>query len=286
MAKIALTLEQALAQRASSGAAASQSARLLAQGDGWTVEDVVCTAGPRDRPFQERHSWYRIAIVLSGTFQYRSGLGRELLTPGSLLLGNPCQCFECGHEHGSGDRCLSFGYAPDFFERLGAGTPGFRRLCLPPLRTLSAVVARATATLEQPEALSLQLAVQALQAASDLSPQPNIAAPSAVARVTRSVRLIDHDPSAELTLAVLAREAGLSLYHFLRTFERLTGVTPHKYLQRARLRKAAVALAQEPARILEVALDSGFRDITAFNRAFRSEFGVSPRIYRAQTRTR
>src|SRR2546430_5544229 len=44
--------------------------------------------------------------------QYRAslngpGLAEELMTPGSLLLGNAGQCFECGHEHGLGDRCLS-----------------------------------------------------------------------------------------------------------------------------------------------------------------------------------
>ncbi len=293
MAKIALTLEQALARRASSGVAASLTARVLAQGDGWSLDDVVCTAGPRDRAFQEQHSWYRIAMVVSGSFQYRSGLGQVLLTPGSLLLGNPGQCFECSHEHAPGDRCLSFGYTPEFFERLGAGEPRFRQLCLPPLRALSALVARAIANFQRPapgpadgqleEELSLQLAIRTLQVASDLRSHRFDAAPSCVARVTRSVRLIDRDPSAELTLAVLAREARLSPYHFLRTFERLTGVTPHKYVQRTRLRTAAVRLVREPARILDVALDSGFGDVTAFNRAFRSEFGASPRNYRAQT---
>ena len=52
------------------------------------------------------------------------------MTPGSLLLGNAGQCFECGHEHGIGDRCLSFSYAPDYFEKitgdLGTGATGTR----------------------------------------------------------------------------------------------------------------------------------------------------------------
>ena len=43
---------------------------------------------------------------------------------------------------------------------------------------------------------------------------------SAMARVTRSVRAIDRDPHEDLALGILAREAGLSPYHFLRTFER------------------------------------------------------------------
>jgi AraC family transcriptional regulator len=43
-------------------------------------------------------------------------------------------------------------------------------------------------------------------------------------------------------------------------------------------------LATEPARILDVALDAGFGDVSNFNRAFRAEFGVSPRFYRQHHR--
>ena len=39
-------------------------------------------------------------------------------------------------------------------------------------------------------------------------------------------------------------------------------------------------LAEEPARILDIALDCGFGDVSNFNRAFRAEFGVTPRAYR------
>ena len=88
--------------------------------------------------------------------------------------------------------------------------------------------------------------------------------------MTRTVRAIERDPSAELTLRELAAEAELSAYHFLRTFERLTGVTPHQYVRRLRLRDAAVRLTLEPARVIEIAYDSGFNDVSAFNRAFRA----------------
>jgi AraC family transcriptional regulator len=49
---------------------------------------------------------------------------------------------------------------------------------------------------------------------------------------------------------------------------------------RARLRDAAVRLVDEPAKIVDIALDSGFGDVSNFNRAFRTEFGVSPTRYR------
>jgi len=85
-------------------------------------------------------------------------------------------------------------------------------------------------------------------------------------------------------LAVMAREARLSPYQFLRVFERVTGATPHQYVRRLHLRAAATRLAATPDRILDIALDSGFGDVSNFNRAFRYEFGMSPRAFRSGER--
>jgi len=106
--------------------------------------------------------------------------------------------------------------------------------------------------------------------------------PNAEARVTRIVRAIERQPGAALTIENLAREARLSPYHFLRTFERLTGVTPHQFVLRTRLREAALRLAEASGRVLDIALDCGFGDVSNFNHAFRAEFGVSPRAYRVR----
>jgi AraC family transcriptional regulator len=102
---------------------------------------------------------------------------------------------------------------------------------------------------------------------------------TAEARVARAVLMVDRRPHLPLTLDTMAREAGLSRYHFLRTFKRLIGVTPHRYILRARLRQAAIRLCVERRRILDIALDCGFGDISNFNRAFRAEFGLTPRAY-------
>ena len=296
MAKIAVTLEDA-ARRATHGGPGRVDARLVAKEEGWTVEEVICSCGPHDRPYEEQHEHVAIAIVTSGTFQYRgSGSnGREMMTPGSLLLGGPGQCFECGHEHGVGDRCLSFRFTPEYFDAITAGTgahgatPKFRSLRLPPERTLSPVIADACAALAGSidvawEELGIRLAARAVQVDSDAEPDRSAISPAAVARVTRTVRMIEAQLSTDLTLVRLAREARLSPFHYLRTFESLSGVTPHQYLLRARLRAAATRLLTEPAKILDVALDAGFGDVSNFNRAFRAEFGVNPTVYRRRRR--
>lgn len=269
-------------------------ARRLAQGDGWAVDEVVCTLGPRDHPFEERHSCASIAMVVAGTFQYRSRAGCELMTPGSLLLGSAGQYFECGHEHGTGDRCVSFSYEPEFFGRAAADAggragDGFKMLRLPPVRTLSPLIAGAFGAMAGHmdatwEEISIQLASQAIQLDRGFSPGAADPQPGATARVTRVVRMIEANPGEPHGLRHLAQAARLSPYHFLRTFQSLTGVTPHQYVLRSRLRRAATRLGKESSKILDIALDSGFGDVSNFNRTFRAEFGVSPRAYRARTR--
>ena len=297
MAKIAVELQQAVARRAASGEPGGMASYVLAHGDGWHVADVVCTCGPQDRPFEERHPFFTIAVVLAGTFQYRGSLSRaanaqELMTLGSLLLGNAGQYFECGHEHGWGDRCLSFRYSPDYFAHVAADSGisrsqrNFGTLRLPPLQPLSSIVARACAGLVRAseaswawEELCAQLAAEAVKLVHGLSAGAGSLPPSSVARVTRTVRMIERHSDGELPLGSLAREAGLSPYHFLRIFEQLTGVTPHQYVRRMRLREAAVRLASKKEKILDVALDCGFGDVSNFNRAFRNEFGANPRAW-------
>lgn len=262
----------------------------LASGPGWTVEDVVCSFGPKDRPYDEQHNQVAIAIVTSGTFQYRgSGTnGREMMTPGSVLLGSPGQCFQCGHEHGIGDRCLSFRFTPEYFDEITRGAAGrrtFRSLRLPPVRALSPVIADACAALAGStdvnwEELGIRLAARAVQVDGDVEPERTVVTPAALARVTRTVRMIETAHGKSLTLVALAREARLSPFHYLRIFESLTGVTPHQHIVRTRLRGAAVRLLGSGARVLDIALDAGFGDVSNFNHAFRAEFGVSPTAYR------
>lgn len=296
----------------------------LAHGGGWSVTDVVCDAGPCDPGYEEQFSQACVAIVASGTFQYRSSAGRELMTPGSLLLGNAGQSFECGHEHSVGDRCISFSYDAQCVERIveEVGVAGCRTvlpsLRVPPIRELSGVVSRARflVTRNQPtrslsvassfgravpgskadgpreensagvsaaewEAVGIELAGSAFAFAVGRMPRFN--SPAAEARVSRVVRMIENKLDLNLSLSVLAREARLSRFHFLRVFRQLTALTPHQYIMRARLRGAATRLLIDDAQVVDIALDSGFRDVSNFNHAFQFEFGVSPTSYRLRS---
>jgi AraC family transcriptional regulator len=153
------------------------------------------------------------------------------------------------------------------------------------VRVLSPVIARVNAALTGStnlswEELSVTIAAQSVLLDGGRASASAPVSAAAISRVTRTVRTIERRSQHEVRLADLAREAKLSPFHFLRTFEALTGVTPHQYLLRLRLRRAATRLLLEPTTILDIALDSGFGDVSNFHRAFRAEFGVSLRTYR------
>jgi AraC-like DNA-binding protein len=297
LGKIAADLDLALARRLASDSPGRITPRLLASGDGWHVQDVTCTSGPTDRPFEEQHKDVSIAIVAAGSFQIRSPFGRELMTPGSLLLGNAGQPFECGHDHAAGDRCIAFHYAPDAFERLAADAGAtrnerrFRTSRVPPIRASSPLVARASlalATSPTPawDEIAVQVATETIRLSARQTNDPGEPSSGVVRRVTESVRAIERCPGARWTLDELARDAGQSPFHYLRAFGRITGVTPHQFVVRARLRAAAMRLATEDSKVISIALEAGFDDISNFNRSFRAEFGVAPLAYRHHARGR
>ena len=259
---------------------------VLASGNGWSIADVICTYGPQDRSFEEQHTSISITVVVEGSFQYRSAYGSELLSPGSLLLGNLGQCFECGHDHGAVDRCLAFFYAPEFFERASlAGTFPTHRI--PAIAHLSPWIVQARQVIDCPDGVALEELAHGLPAAVlgtlGLSRQSTPSSSAAdERRISAALRFIEANLHEPLPLERLASSAKMSEFHFLRIFKQVTQVTPHQYILRARLRKAAVRLKTRSEKVLEIALDAGFGDLSNFNHAFRTEFGVSPTRFRSE----
>jgi AraC-like DNA-binding protein len=260
-------------------------AKILASGDGWQASDVVCTAGPQDRPYEEQHWGWSIAVVIGGSFKYHSNRGEAAMSPGALLLGNCGEYFECSHEHATGDRCLSFRYTPEFFEQ--CAVPAFRVPRIPALSQLAPWVALAQLAVRAPERVDFdELACGLIGAVGEAGDSgrkgDRTPGPADQRRISSTLRFIESHFNEPLQLRQLAGAAGMSAFHFLRTFRQVTGVTPHQYLLRTRLRQAALSLATQPDQVLEIALASGFDDLSNFNHAFRAEFGASPRSYRRE----
>ena len=265
--------------------------RVLASGPGWRAQDVICSCGPRDRTFEEEHDAGCIAIVTAGTFRYRSTVGSAVLAPGALLLGNPGHSFECSHDHSTGDRCLSFKFAPEFLEDVATAVPGARQAAfrlprLPPRPDLLPVVAAAEAARDDGDAAELEeiaLRLAGAVAATLAEPARRPAAPSRSdeRRISAALHRIERDAHEPLSLADLAGAAAMSPYHFLRTFRAVVGMTPHQYILHTRLHRAAVRLRRTADSISAIAFAAGFNDLSTFNRRFARIMGASPSAYRA-----
>lgn len=267
--------------------------RLLACGSDWRVSDAVCTAGPQDRTYVEEHGGFSIALVTNGSFQYRTTQGAALMAPGSLLLGNSGASFECGHEHGRGDRCLSFHFSPQLFESIAAAVPGTRRIAftvprLSPIPSVLPVIAAAQAARdagaerEEFHELTLRLAGAVCREFGDSPRLERSPSSRDERRVAAALRRIETQEQSCPSIDELASDAAVSAFHFLRIFEQVVGVTPGQYMLRRRLHRAAVRLRSSSESIAAVALESGFEDLSTFNRQFRRTAGTTPSAYRAR----
>ena len=270
--------------------AMTSASRTIAAGNGWRADDVVCTAARGDRPFEEAHGDFCVAVVTAGTFRYRTNQGTALLAPGALLLGNEGSCFECGHEHAAGDRCLSFHFSGDLLDQIlehvpGASRLGFATPRIPAMPELSRLFAEAEAARDdgepaEMEEIGLRLAGAALSLCAGARP---VDAPRRLdqRRVAEAVRLIEIDPARPTDLSTLASGAATSPFHFLRVFRQVTGQTPYQFVLARRLNLAAVRLRRTAEPISAIALDAGFNDLSTFNRRFKRVIGLTPAAFRA-----
>lgn len=102
----------------------------------------------------------------------------------------------------------------------------------------------------------------------------------APASLRRCIEFIEAHLAGEIRLDALAREANLSSSHFIRSFRRSTGKTPHQFLLERRVSRAKRLMSQKYISLTEVALASGFADQHHLARVFRRVTGVAPSHFR------
>jgi AraC family transcriptional regulator len=256
---------------------------------GMSVVEYLCDSGPGDAPFAERHPTFTLSFVRAGGFGYRWRGHAFDLVPGAVLIGHQGEEYVCTHEHVHGDECLSFEFSPEALDCVRVADAVRRTAVLPPMPGVMVRAELAQAAVNHRSDLGLdELAWMFLDDVSDVVAGTRLdgIAPNAAdrRRAVRAALRIDTEAGASITLADLAREAGLSAYHFLRVFSRVLGVTPHQYLVRSRLRHAARLLADGQASVTDVAFDAGFGDVSNFVRTFHRAAGLSPRAFRRAAR--
>lgn len=133
-----------------------------------------------------------------------------------------------------------------------------------------------------PECLLTQLLVEINRIAERVGPEETETRGAQV--VSRVVDYIGGHYGEELSLETLADKFYVSKYHLSHEFARVVGTSVHRYIMKKRLLIARQLMAQGvlPSHVWS---DVGFGDYTGFYRAFKSEYGVTPREYAQSVKT-
>jgi AraC family transcriptional regulator len=251
-----------------------------------SVVDFRCNsrvAGLHDAP--------SISYVRRGSLAYRAGARAFQLVAGSILVGCPGVDYVCTHDRGGSGECISFRFAPALIDVIGDRPEVWRIACVPPLAELMVLGELAQAAADGTSDVALDeigvlFAARLVEVVSGRKQGLSDATASDRRRAVDAALWIDAHSHQPIDLDGAAKVAELSTFHFLRVFSRALGVTPHQYLVRCRLRRAARLLADDGRSISDIALDIGFGDLSNFVRTFHRAAGLSPRGFRQLARSK
>jgi AraC family transcriptional regulator len=249
--------------------------------------DYRCDAGPADKSYAELHERYSLSYVRKGSFGCRCRGQLYELIAGSVLVGRPGDEYVCLHDHhAGGDECLSFHLPEALVETIGDRDEVWRMGCAPPLSELMVLGELAQTVADggsdvSLDELGLMFAARFVETVSGQRRRTAEVGARDRRRAVEAALWIDAHSDRQVDLEAAADEAGLSPFHFLRLFANVLGVTPHQYLVRSRLRRAARLLADDKLAITDIAYDVGFGDLSNFVRTFHRAAGASPRRFRA-----
>jgi AraC family transcriptional regulator len=103
-------------------------------------------------------------------------------------------------------------------------------------------------------------------------------------QMRRASELLHENIHGGIRLLELARECGLSVSHFARSFKISFGMSPHQWLIQHRIERAQQLMSGTKSSLMEIAIQSGFGDQAALTRTFRHVVGVAPGSWRRQNR--
>lgn len=246
------------------------------------------------------HDFYELYFLMSGDVIYNIESRLYRVIPGDILVINPRELHKLRvnaqrEEYGryvlwidaKTVRRLST-KKTDLFRCLNPANPGYsNQLHMSPEeqqhvhglihRLYQELQADAYGSDLMPELLLTQLLVAINRiAAGEREPERDAVYSSQM--VSSVVEYIGAHYGEELSLEALAEQFYVSKYHLSHEFNRLAGTSVHRYILKKRLLIARQMMAQgkRPSEVWE---PCGFGDYTGFYRAFRAEYGTSPKEY-------
>src|SRR6266545_1373534 len=98
--------------------------------------------------------------------------------------------------------------------------------------------------------------------------------------VLRAIGAMRERLGEQLTVDDLARAAMFSKFHFSRMFQRVTGVSPGRFLSALRLQKAKHLLVSTTMSVADISVHVGYNSVGTFSSRFSRSVGMSPTTYR------
>ena len=233
-------------------------------------------------PERERAATHAISFVETGSFRVKAGGEWREVTSRHLFVANKGLEFSCAHEtEYPDDCCLSLRFSDEAIESLrGQGVPTAGTPIVPLTNRRAYLKLRlgdATAGGDDARAeamagalywsLSADTTEQSLFRAHQLSWY--------AARIDRANELIETQYGEPLSISQMARDAGMSVYHFARVFNELEGQPPHRRLLDVRLAEAQ-RRRREGATVTEACYGVGFGSLSHFVSTYRRHFGIRP----------
>ena len=106
----------------------------------------------------------------------------------------------------------------------------------------------------------------------------------AFGRLCRARELLTEVPLEPRSIRDIARETGMSPFHFIRQFEALFGLTPHQFRIQSRLDRAKLLLAGGHHSVTGVCMEVGFASLGSFSDLFARRVGTPPSLYQRHAR--
>jgi AraC family transcriptional regulator len=133
------------------------------------------------------------------------------------------------------------------------------------------------------DSLAVVLAMQVVRRSSSIKEVRIERGGMAPRKLKRALEFIDRslcEEEGRLALGVVAKEVGMSYYHFSRAFKQSMGYSPTNYIAERRVDRARKLLEETDLPIAEIALRAGFSNQSHFTTSFRKIAGVTPRAFR------
>jgi AraC-like DNA-binding protein len=130
------------------------------------------------------------------------------------------------------------------------------------------------------DSLGLQLAIALFRVQLRREPAERVVERGKSAGLARAEEWMRANMCAQNSLGELASIAGLSPYHFIRSFRRTYGKPPRAYLLQLRVEEAATRIRTSDQSLTDIAFDLGFGSSSRLTEAFKKCYGVTPSRWR------